>query len=76
MSNIIVIMPPEYTQYTYAEMPQELMLQAYKEMEMTGNGLTDLFATMKDRGYAMPEGTEAIDEVKVVNDEYVYVKYK
>ena len=74
--NIIVIMPPEYKQYAYAEMPQELMLQAYKEMEMTGNGLTDLFATMRDRGYEMPEGTEAIDEVKVVNDEYVYVKYK
>ena len=76
MSNIIVIMPPEYTQYLYTELPQELMLQAYKEMEMTGNGLTDLFATMKDRGYVMPEGTEAIDEVKVVNDEYVYLKYK
>ena len=44
MSNIIVIMPPEYTQYLYTEMPQELMLQSYKEMEMTGNGLTDLFA--------------------------------
>ena len=42
--SIIVIMPPESTQYTYAEMPQEFMLQAYKEMEMTGNGLTDLFA--------------------------------
>ena len=76
MSSIIVIMPPEYTQYLYTELPQELMLQAYKEMEMTGNGLTDLFATMKDRGYAMPEGAEAIDEVKVVNDEYVYLKYK
>lgn len=74
--SIIVIMPPEYTQYKYVDMPQELMLQAYKEMEMTGSGLTDLFATMKDRGYAMPEGTEAIDEVKVVNDEYVYLKYK
>ena len=74
--SIIVIMPPEYTQYKYVDMPQELMLQSYKEMEMTGNGLTDLFATMKDRDYAMPEGTEAIDEVKVVNDEYVYLKYK
>ena len=74
--SIIVIMPPEYTQYTVQEMPQEIMLQGYKEMEMTGNGLTDLFATMKDRGYAIPEGIEAIDELKVVNDEYVYLKYK
>lgn len=74
--NIVVIMPPEYTQFTYAEMPQELMIAAYKDMEMTGNRLTDLFATMKDRGYAIPEECEAIDEVKVVNDEYIYIKFK
>lgn len=69
-------MPPEYTQYTVQEMPQEIMLQSYKEMELTGNGLTDLFAAMKDRGYSIPEGIEAIDELKVVNDEYIYLKFK
>jgi hypothetical protein len=76
MSNIIVIMPPEYKQYLYTDLPQEVTLIGYKEMEMNGIGLDNLFETMRDRGYEMPEDTWAIDELKVVNDEYIYLKFK
>jgi len=76
MSNIIVIMPPEYKQYLYTDLPQEVTLIGYKEMEMTGTGLDSLFETMRDRGYEIPEDAWAIDELKVVNDEYIYLKFK